>query len=88
MNKLKLDPDRLEVQSFDPAPDGAAARGTVRGHGTHGIIDSCAASWCFICSEDPEAPECNSGACPTEHREECSGGFSECCWITSVDTGC
>jgi hypothetical protein len=34
MQKIRLELDRLEVESFEPAPHGAALRGTVRGHVT------------------------------------------------------
>jgi hypothetical protein len=34
MRKLTLDPDALDVQSFDPLPQAALQRGTVHGHGT------------------------------------------------------
>jgi hypothetical protein len=40
MNKIRLNAEALRVESFEPAPDAAAGRGTVRGHRPENSCDT------------------------------------------------
>jgi hypothetical protein len=47
MEKLKLDVETLAVESFDVADDTVQAKGTVRAHSQHTVLD-CSALTCFV----------------------------------------
>ncbi len=69
MKKIKLNLDDLQVQSFDTTPvGGAAARGTVHGHGDTNQVgsctcggDTCAGGACLVFGTDAATDCCGTG---------------------------
>ncbi|HEU0016275.1 MAG TPA: hypothetical protein VFQ45_21530 [Longimicrobium sp.] len=63
MQKLRLDLDALEVESFDTVAGASAARGTVKGHRTEtepiDYIDTAQ----FTCTTCPSAQSCPAVGC-------------------------
>lgn len=67
MKKLKLDLERLAVETFDAGRAGAAGRGTVQGHVRYSDIRYCGSSANSYCYTDNE-PECQTNwyGCATQ----------------------
>lgn len=71
MRSLKLEPDALSVESFEPAPRGEIPRGTVRGYGTEAGNNSCLAVCTNAgCSDGCSGHlTCNAASCATQCGE-------------------
>jgi hypothetical protein len=78
MKKLRLNPDHLEVQSFETS-ELVAERGTVRGNESQ-LVDSCVVANTCLCNPTVEAT-CGAG-CGTE-----TGSLSVCGCATAACTG-
>jgi hypothetical protein len=72
MRKLTLDLDSLAVQSFETTPDGAAARGTVRGEAAE-ATPYCQSPVCLL----TEQPSCK-GTCEDTCYDSCFGSCGSC----------
>ncbi len=80
MHKLKLDLDRLIVESFDTDASGIARRGTVRGHSGFSVgAFTCVVNTCDSCYDT-----CYS--CGGSCGAGCTGGNS--CYGSCIDPTC
>jgi hypothetical protein len=90
MNKLRLDPDQLRVESFAPRDDAALPRGTVAAHSGDGCeagatdldLLTCAGSCAPDCGHDAVFALTNDG------RETCAYSCRARCIWTVVVYGC
>jgi hypothetical protein len=87
MSKLKLDPDQLTVESFDPDASGIGRRGTVRAHS-----DSCYDTDCQYTCANTCANTCNTcgascgGACAS--RSTCLDPTCNTCFTNCGQVSC
>ena len=95
MEKLKLDLEKLEVQTFDTTAESNLQGGTVFGFETVNLEDSCAVTYCPDC--DVTATGCdventnncesvNPLFCVSAYYSDCNcGGSYSTCGETSYD---
>jgi hypothetical protein len=77
MRKMRLDPERLAVETFAPRPDGAGRVGTVRAHDSGDGCDTDPPT------NDPNVFSCNFLSCAGTCRITCGA-----CGLTQVDPTC
>jgi hypothetical protein len=88
MAKLKLDLDRITVESFDPSPEDEAARGTVQGLDTGRMCPSVVPPNCPSRVAEVDCPQSYYGTCQS-CGNTCAGCTITCptngveCWETS-----
>lgn len=78
MNKLKLELESLEVQTFETSGDRPRS-GTVVGFNTYMPQDSCHATYCGTCNITAECEE-DTYDCPSVNIADCNSAYyTQCC---------
>ena len=96
MDKLKLNLEMLEVQTFETVADPARQAGTVLAFATNNLVeDSCAVTFCTDCDNSEtgcdventnNCESVNPMNCQSAYYTDCCGGGSDSlCMLTNED---